>query len=244
MWETELKGVLEGIIRTGEAEQAQVEPDQLTQWQPALALSPDREKLYIVHADADRLTTVDLAAQRASTIEIRPSLSWLERLLRLTSTVAQAKVLNGTTKQAVLSPDGARLYVSGFTGQPKKDPQGNWSFDMLPFGLQVIDTADGGEIARMKIEASAIDLSFDGNTIFLRGWRDDKVWTDMLDANSLETTDHLDGQMLFPAQTLAGESWVVGGPQGQWAPWMNVFDRKGYKPVSKIIGMGYWVSTL
>jgi hypothetical protein len=241
VWETELDGVLEGVIKSGD--EKKLDPDQFTQWQPALALSPDRKKLYIVHADADQLTTVDLTTLRWDTTEIQPRLSWMERLLRLISSVAHAKVLNGTTKWAVLSPDGARLYVTGFTGQPKKDQHGNWQFDILPLGLQVIDTIDGREIARMKTGASEIDLSVDGNTLFLRGTTNNSPWTDVLDAASLETITRLDGQLLYPAQTLAGESLVVGSPAGQWALSMNVFDRAKYSPVSQLPGKGYWVST-
>ena len=169
-------------------------------------------------------------------------MSWLERLLRLTSSVAQAKGINGTTKQALLSPDGARLYVTGVSGQAKKDKYGNWQFDEQPFGLQVIDTTDGSEVARMKTDAREIDLTADGKNIFLRGWTNDRPWTDVLDAESLETAHRLDGQLLYPAQTLSGESWVVGSPDGKWALSLSVFDRKGYMPVSEIKGRGYWVS--
>ena len=241
IWETELSGVLEGYFNTGDSKQ--FNPDQMAQWQPALALSFDREKLYVVHADADQLTTVDLAAQRWSTAEIQPRLSWLERLLRLTSSVAHAKVLNGTFKWAALSTDSARLYVTGFTGQPKKDQQGGWQSEMLPFGFQVIDTADGSEIARMNNGASEISLSADGTTIFLRSNTSDKPWTDVLDAATLKTIKHVDRQLLYPVQTLSGENWIVGSPEGQWVHLMNVFEEKGFSPVSKIPGKGYFVST-
>jgi hypothetical protein len=241
IWGTELKNVLEGIINTGETKQ--FDPIHMTQWQPALALSPDRDKLYIVHADADLLTTVYLAARHARTLEIQPHLSWLERLLRLTSSVAHAKVLNGTTKWAALSPDGTRLYVTGFTGQPQEGKQGSWQFDILPFGLQVIDTSDVSEIARMKSEASEISLSADGKILFLRGTTGNNSWTDMLDAASLDAIYHMDGQLLFPAQTLSGESLIVGSPDGQWGYSMNVFDKKEYSLASKIAGKGHWVST-
>ncbi len=241
IWEPELKNVLEGLINnTGD--EKKFEPDQMIQWEPALALSPDGGKLYIVHADADQLTTVDLVKHRWSTADIQPHLSWLDRLLRFTSTVAHAKALNGTIKYAALSPDGARLYVSGFTGQPKKDQQGNWQFDLLPFGLQVINTADGSEIARLRTGTTEIDLSTDGVTLFLRGFNNSKSWTDLLNAASLETIEHVDRQLLYSAQTLAGESLAVGGPDGQWTYQMHVFSDKKFSEISTIKGIGYRLS--
>jgi hypothetical protein len=109
--------------------------------------------------------------------------------------------------------------------------------------LQVIDTADGSEVDRMKSEAYEIDLSDDGTTLYLRGATNDRPWTDLLDANSLKTITRVDGQLLFPAQTLSGKSLVVGSPAGQWARAMNVFDKVNYSPVSQLPGKGYWVST-
>jgi hypothetical protein len=133
--------------------------------------------------------------------------------------------------------------VTGFTGQPSKDAQGNWQFNTLPLGLQVINTADGSQIARIETEATEIDLSDDGTTLFLRGWADNNSWTDVLDATTLETVEHVKGQLLYPTRTLSGEIWAVGSPQGQGTGSMYVFDRKGYTQVSVLKGNGYWVST-
>jgi len=170
-------------------------------------------------------------------------MSWLESLLKLTSHVAAAKVLNGTTKIVEISPDGARLYVSGFTGLPGKDQQRNWQFDILPIGLQVIDTATGTELARIENEANDVDISSNGEVIFLRGWTENRSWTDVLDAGSLDMLAHQEGQLLYAAQTLAGESLVVGGPEGQWARILNIFEQKKFIPLSKLSGNGYWIST-
>jgi cytochrome c2 len=241
IWETEISSVLDGVMKTGDAERN--DPDQFTQWQPALALSPERDKLYIVHSDADQISTVDLAAHRTSTAQIRPRLSWFERLLRLTASPAHAKVLNGTIKQAVLSPDGNYLYVSGFTGLPEVDQQGNWRFNVVPFGLQVVDTANGNEIARINLDASEIDISVDGDTLYLRGWNENKSWTDVLDAGSLDTIGHLDRQLLFSAQTLAGESVLVGSTEGQLARRLQVLDQKIFSPLNILSSNGYWIST-
>jgi hypothetical protein len=126
---------------------------------------------------------------------------------------------------------------------PTKDKQGNWQFDTLPFGLQVIDTSDGSEIRRIETEASEVSLAADGIKLFMRGWVNERPWTDILDAERLEAIDHLDGQLLFPAQTLSGESLIVGSPAGQWTRLLNVYDSRKYSTVSKLPGKGFWVST-
>src|SRR3990172_2001782 len=108
-WETRLAGLADGQIW----QDASDNPDSVIFWSPAIVFSPEKQAVFIVHADANQLTTVDLALRTTSTVQIRPATSWIERLLALTAGVAHAKGLNGAIKSAVLSADGNRLYVVG-----------------------------------------------------------------------------------------------------------------------------------
>jgi hypothetical protein len=83
--------------------------DQSIWYGPGYAWAPNSTQLYLVHADDDRLTTVDFAAETVATLTIAAEQSWLDRLMALTAGVAEAKLMNGTIKQAALSPDGQRL---------------------------------------------------------------------------------------------------------------------------------------
>ncbi|HET7087530.1 MAG TPA: hypothetical protein VFL17_02655, partial [Anaerolineae bacterium] len=173
-------------------------------WQPAVVFSPERNRLYIVHADDDMLTTVNLAARSVTSVEIGPARSWLDRLMALGAGVAHAKAPNGTLKQAVLSPDGTRLFVVERTGQLWHSPidtTPSRQFPQTTLGLQVVDTATGVEIARLDTQAVEISLSPDGSLLYLRGW--DKVgvpWTEVVDAGRLEVKAHLSGRYLIPAR--------------------------------------------
>jgi hypothetical protein len=236
-WKMELTDVLEGVFKIGEGN----DPDQYTQWQPALALSSDQRTLYIVHADSDRLTTVDLAGRKTSTVDIRPHQSWIERFISMTAGVAHAKVLNGTTKQSVLSPDGVYLYVTGFTGHPYKDKSGSWQFEVLPFGLQKIDITNGMEVAHIETNANEIGLSASGDTIFLMGWTENLPWTDVLSAGSLDKINHID-QILFTTWTIAGNGVLLASFEGNWARMIQILDAQSMAQVALFEGQGYWVS--
>ena len=207
-WEKQLKGLVDGQVWIDES----YNPDSFTFWSPAVVFSPEKQTIYIVHADADQLTTVDLAKRTASTIEIQPSTSWIERLLALTAGVAQAKGLNGAVKSAVLSGDGSRLYVVGESGDVKKAANGEWQFNREVLGLKVIDTASGMEIARRETEATDLALSHDGRFLFLRGWSE-TAWTDVFDAESLELITHLAGRFLNSSQLLNGQTVLLSNIQ-------------------------------
>lgn len=235
-WEAQLDDVLEGVIQTGEGSN----PDSYTQWQPALALAPDGEKLYVVHADADRLTTINLVQHSYTTVDIQPRLSWFERLLRRLAGVAHAKVLNGTTKHAVLSLDGAYLYVSGFTGLPSRDERGDWQFETQPFGIQMIDVGEAREVARLETPASDISLSAGGAYLFLRGWEQEQAWTDVIDSSTLAVVRRLDRQHLYPAATLSGDGLVLSdAPRGGWVYSLEVLDVKTFAESSQLDGTGF-----
>ena len=83
-------------------------------YQPGLAWDLERELLYIAHADEDRITAVDL---REGVVKIQSDISrprsLLDRFVDWVAPSAAAKSTPWTSKQAVLSPDGSRLYVAG-----------------------------------------------------------------------------------------------------------------------------------
>jgi hypothetical protein len=210
-WDMPLPDIRDGQFQV----KASDEPDAWVWWTPAVVLAHDRQTLHIVHADEDKLTTVDVARHTATSVEIAPARSWLEQLLSLGAGVAHAKVMDGTRKQAALSTDGSRLYVVGQTGQSSQDADGRWQFTQSPLDLQVVDVTSGLEIAAVPTQATEIGLSPDphrfgtragGARLYLRGYDSIGVpWTDVLDATSLEVVAHLDGHYVIPAQAQDGQ---------------------------------------
>ena len=206
MWEQPLPDVLDGQY----GESASHEPGQSVWWTPAVVSSPDRRTLYIVHADEDKLTTIDFADRSVTSVEIGPARSWLDRLMTMGAGVAHAKVLDGTRRHGVLSSDGARLYVVGETVKSTQDAHGNWQITQTPLGLAVVDAATGVEMAKLESQATEIGLSPDGSQLYLRGWSDIGVpWTDVVDVARLETTTHLTGRYAIPAWQMDGTPIVL-----------------------------------
>jgi hypothetical protein len=93
-------------------------------WRPGVVLSPGGDGLFIVHADEDRLTTLDFASREVRSTSIQEKKSWIERLLALTAGTAQAKAgMEGAFKIATLSPDGSTLYTAGFAMHTRPDEE-------------------------------------------------------------------------------------------------------------------------
>jgi len=177
-----------------------------TYWRPAVVPSHDGRRLYIVHADEEMLTTVDFDARTVHSVEIRVARSWLEELLELTAGVAEAKGgENGAVKEAVLSPDGTRLYVIGQTVSSTRDARGNWQTTRTSLGLQAVDVESGHIMASLDIEAQAIKATLDGAYLLLDDW-DGRVWgTEVLDAKRLQRVAHLEGWAVVPARRTDGQ---------------------------------------
>lgn len=89
-WEQTLPAIVSG--EWWEANCNQLHESQVyALWSPAVVFAAEQNALLIVHADADRLTTVDVIARTVRTVEIRQAQSWWERLLAWTAGVAVAK---------------------------------------------------------------------------------------------------------------------------------------------------------
>jgi len=219
-WEANLEGVRHGIVPKDENEGASVDmsqPGQAIYLYPGLAFAPEGDILYVVHPDEDKLTTVDFGAQNVSTAEIKPQLSWIERLLALTARVAHAKVAEGTSKYAVASPDGQFLYIVGQRNDLIQDKNGNWQMISNPLGLQIVRAEDGSRLAQIDTEASELSISADGRYLYLRSWDEtqNSPWTQMFDTSSSQSTARMDGMWLVPTRRANGAPILAS------SVWMN-----------------------
>jgi hypothetical protein len=205
-WEQLLPDVLHGNYIGEEVAGGEI---AMSGYHPAAVFSPDKMTLYIVHADEDRLTTVHFADRRMETVEVRPPQTLLDRLIALTAGVAYAKYYDGTDKQAVLSPDGSRLYVVGWTADTTVTEEGEYLFDSQAHGLKVIDTGNGTEVASLEIEAAGIALSADGTQLYIYGWSGQSPYTDVYNAATLEKVRRLDGQQAFPGRAVDGRPLLL-----------------------------------
>lgn len=178
----------------------------LVEWKPAVVLSPAGDQLHIVHAEEDRITTLDLDRHTVVSRPISPPQSWLERLLSTGALVAEAKEeVSGAVKDAALSPDGRLLYLVGRTAVAESQQEGGWLLDTRYLGLQVIDLARGLVVATRETEATRIRVTPDGAFLILDGWGPQTRWTEVVDAQSLQTIRRFSGWRLAIGRRIGGE---------------------------------------
>jgi hypothetical protein len=206
VWSVALEAVHDGILPKDENVTAATiyEPGQASYISPGLTFAPDRDSLYIVHADSEQLTTVDFDAQTVKTVDIHAALSWFERLLSLTAGVAHAKIADGIVRQAAISPDGQFLYVVGMNSASFQDKQGNWRMEQTPLGLQIIRTSDGSRVEHFASEATELSLSPDGRFLYLRSWGDNAPWTEIFDTEARQFVAHKKWIFAVPALRVNG----------------------------------------
>ena len=242
-WQPALEGVLSGdwcVENCEAAHGAQV----FAFWAPAAVFSRDGRWLYIVHADADRLTAVDLKAHTLDMVKIDTARSWLERLLALTADTAQAKgPLVGASKAAVLTPDGGRLYVVGHRMDSTRAANGDWQFREDFLGLQVIDVGSGRQVAHRESQATGVKLSADGGTLLLEGWGEAGRWTEVLDAASLQPVGRLAGWEAAAPWQLNGRPMVLARQPSETTMRLALLDGASLEVVQEWLVQGYggWV---
>lgn len=202
IWQQTLDGVRDGQF---DAEN-RADPHTGIWWQPAVVFDPQQPRLYIAHADQDKLTIVDFGKRHAQTVAIAPAQTWIEQLLALTARTAQAKILNGTSKTATLSPDGRRLYVTGVERAYQNE---EYSEKLL--GIQVIDPATGVQIAYIDNQARSISVAADGTRLYLHGGVEDPAtqswveWTEVIDAGDYSLIARLEDHPVVVGQQLDGQ---------------------------------------
>jgi len=210
LWSVNMNGIRDGVFPKKADTTDIYQPGAAWYFQPGVVFDPNRATLYLVHGDADKLTTVDFAHHKVSTVNVHLKTSWLDQFLALTADVAYAKGMDGTTKQAVISPDGKFLYVSGSTETvTQQGNSSNWDITDTPIGLQVIATDDGTLVDQITSEANSLTRSPDGRQVFLSGWKQNNSygmpWTDVYDISSRSVIKHLDGVYLIPTRRMDGK---------------------------------------
>lgn len=213
-WSAELEEVHDGIFpKDKNATPVNIhEPGQAFYISPGLVFAPNRDAFYVVHADSEKLTTVDFQSQTVETVEIQTKLTWFERLLAMTAGIAHAKIGDGITRQVVISPDGQYLYIVGVNSTTFEDNQGNWQMEQSPLGLEILKTSDGSRVDRIETDTTELSLSPDGRFLYLRNWgdsQDNKPWTEIFDTASGKLVTRKSGISGMPALLMNREFLLV-----------------------------------
>ena len=233
LWSAGLEGVRDGIFPRDENVTPENihEPGQAFYLNPGLVFAPDRDALYLVHADSEQLTTVDFESQTVKTVEIQDKFTLFERLLSLTAGVAHAKVGDGITRQAAVSPDGQFLYVAGVNDSTFQGKQGNWQMEQTPLGLEIIETRDGSRVEHIETDTTELSLSPDGRFLYLRNWGTrpkNLPWTEIFDTSTRQLVTRKENISAMPALLINGEYRLVSTfSTGEYSHHMSILEPDG-----------------
>ena len=208
-----LEGVHAGQFRTTEGTYESIIP--------ALAWDLPRDRLYIAHADDDRITAIDLRKGVVVREEvIHPQASLADRLLGWFALEVAAKDNPSTTRTAQLSPDGTRLYIFGSRTEIIQDANGQRREQYSTTPLQVVATDTLREVGKRDPRPaiiSATALSPDGRYLLLYTYSSAPSGTT---AQSPVRLDILDAATLTEIGSIERPSWLLltgFSPDGQFA---------------------------
>jgi hypothetical protein len=244
-----LDGVKAGQFReqaTNSIATVQEESWQYVTYNPGFAWDLDRNVLYVVHADGDKVTVVDLVdGTLIKQTHFRPPQSFLAWISDSLAPAAEAKGGPWLAARVILSRDRERLYVFSEKtemGIPK------------PTDLRVIATDGMREISRLDELLTDFALTPDGKSLLIvKGEIDKSYGFDMLvnrdvyvlDAETLRERIHVrieqvdqlwfdgfspDGRYAY----LRGSSaqWVEGSGWRNWRTTWQLLDLNSYRLIS------------
>jgi DNA-binding beta-propeller fold protein YncE len=221
-WERELPNIVSGYWCVEKCDAPHGE-QTFAEWTPAVILAPDGNELYIVHAAHERISTVHFNTRTLETTEIQKEKSWFERLLTFDAEIAHAKGnANGAFKAGVISPDGTRLYVVGYTMTTTLDTNGEAQPREESLGLEVIEVASGNKLSSADSKAAWIKITPDGTHLILGNWGQGQI--EVIDTATLKTVTRLPRQEVVITRSLDGQPIILGSQSGHSLTKLSVID--------------------
>jgi hypothetical protein len=126
----------------------------------------DRDRLYIAHPAADRVTVIGLdSGTILAQSDAGRRLTFLNHLFNRLFLPAEAKMNPGNRRQAALSRDGSRLYIAGIQMVETRQANGTIAHRETPLGVDILDTHDLSKIRRLDLAVSEVLVSAAGQVL-------------------------------------------------------------------------------
>jgi hypothetical protein len=123
--------------------------------------------------------------------------------------------------------------------------KGYWQTSETSLGLQVIEVESGHKLASRDIEAAGLRLTPDGTYLLLDGWDDQGQWTEVLNADSLESVARLAGWEVMLSRRLDGQPVILARQPGEALTELAVLDTQTFEVAHAWPVKSYasWVAT-
>jgi len=239
LWQTSLDGVFSGEWCLENCEGSH-EENRFAFYQPGISLSADTTQLYVIHAGEEVITRLDMKEHLSQIIDIQAAQSWFERLLSLTATRVQAKIMPvGQIRKGVISPDGGTLFIA------TQDMTAESPEEIPVLKLQAVDLESG----RVVSEAESLELNFlqgfslapSGDELLLVGWDQNSSRTEIYDL-SLSRLGFLDGWQVSPSRSPKGIPVLLSSNQGEERTVLGAVEPENYEIYDAWVqeGLAWW----
>lgn len=210
-WQQDLPGVKDGYF--GPTDHSN--PEEIVYYEAGIAVDAAGQRIYIAHADEERLTTVDFKERTSTTTIVPEKQALLEHVVEFILSIGvrpvHAKAANMFVRGALLSDDGQMLYIVGQQMLLSKESD-DGELISENYGLGVWDIQSGMKVLHVDTQADMIRQAPEGK-ILLKGYdraaREYHPFTEVFDPSSGKITARLEDANAYLTLSLDGRPVLV-----------------------------------
>jgi hypothetical protein len=243
-----IKGLADGQIQRNESGSDGM--PNITAMKPGVAWDLARNRLYIVHADQNKVTVIDL--QKRAIIQEKtyePLVSLAQRIQHWLIPHAEAKMASGTDIRAVISPDGQSLFITGTKREVETQTNGVPGYRELPLELQVMDTSSLRVKHHLDLPVNDFGLSPGFGKLLLTGYtlepkqqKNSGIY--IFNFQTMKMEEHLEGKTAFFVDGFSEDFRYAYVSTWSEHPEQCIIDLKTNKIVNRKKGDGHFVSLM
>jgi hypothetical protein len=130
---------------------------------------------------------------------------------------------------------------AGYSYLPTKDDRGNWHYDTRPLELQVIEVDTGIEFLRLPSRSNQVEAIPGSSRLLLPGGDMGKNWTEVIDAETMQSITHIPGYLVQTARLVNGEVVLLSISQNSYTTQVDVMDPATFEVRYHYLARGYYI---